>query len=276
MSFKFLSTPDIPYALSVYESESMVLPPSVDYFIILIPNEAHESWKSYSESLLTDHNQFYIPTNLQISHGTSILFMNVDTPWDNPHPHTINIIDVSGEVVYTTGKMDYLDSSEPKILPVGKYDVINTENETGKGTILVREEKKPNYHGSGFVLGGFYTPTYEVKYDQVRFGNLHPGCLGYYKTVFPMNGFTIMSQHNFSKYVSWPTELWYIKPRDQTLIIYKTDQRLSTALIKLKKMVRDNAYVSDIRFEEVTAETYEAEIYKRHALGCATSSKPRF
>ena len=35
----------IPIAESVYQSESMKLPPSVGSFIILIANEAHESWQ---------------------------------------------------------------------------------------------------------------------------------------------------------------------------------------------------------------------------------------
>ena len=35
----------IPAAESVYQSESMKLPPSVGSFIILIVDEAHESWQ---------------------------------------------------------------------------------------------------------------------------------------------------------------------------------------------------------------------------------------
>jgi uncharacterized membrane protein len=39
------TTVAIPFAESVYQSESMKLPPSVGSFIILIANEAHESWQ---------------------------------------------------------------------------------------------------------------------------------------------------------------------------------------------------------------------------------------
>jgi hypothetical protein len=35
-----------------------------------------------------------------------------------------------------------------------------------------------------------------------------------------------------------------------------TEQQLSNALVKLKKMLEDNAYVSDIRFEDVSSEQY--------------------
>ena len=42
----------IPSAESVYQSESMKLPPSVGSFIILIANEAHESWQDEKHKFL--------------------------------------------------------------------------------------------------------------------------------------------------------------------------------------------------------------------------------
>jgi len=54
----------------------------------------HNPWKHVS-----DHNPIYIPTNLVIPQGTAIAFLDPDAPWDNPHPHTINIIDSNGKVV---------------------------------------------------------------------------------------------------------------------------------------------------------------------------------
>lgn len=260
----------------------MELPDSVEHVIILIPNEAHER-KNNPENFMADHNQYYIPTNLNISHGTSITFLNADTPWDEPHIHTINITDVSGNLVNTTGKLEYTDNSEQITLPArkynivnaefyldvtGRYNIVNAENESGKGTIVVRDEKKAKPHRVGSVIGGFYTPTNEIRNNKDKSGYLHPGWLGYYQTEFPKNGFRIMSQYNFQKYVSWPPELWYIEPREQTLIIYRTDQPLPNALVKLKKMVKDNAYVSDIRFEEVTSEQYR----QRNWPGSGTNS----
>ena len=35
---------EIPQAKSIYDTETMQLPRSVGYFIILIANEAHEDW----------------------------------------------------------------------------------------------------------------------------------------------------------------------------------------------------------------------------------------
>ena len=90
---------EFPDAKSIYESESIKVPQSIGSFIILIPNEAHESWSDEKHKLITDHNSYYVPTNLIIPQGTSISFLDADAPWDTPHPHTIQIKDSSGNVV---------------------------------------------------------------------------------------------------------------------------------------------------------------------------------
>src|SRR5918911_2408925 len=115
------NTSAIPTAESVYQSESMELPPSVGSFIILIANEAHESWQDEKHKLITDKNSYYIPKNLHIPQGTTVTFLNADAPWDTPHPQTIEIINDGGESVYTTGVLEYTNSSEPAVLPVGNY-----------------------------------------------------------------------------------------------------------------------------------------------------------
>ena len=101
------STGTIPTAESIYQSESMELPPSVGSFIILIANEAHESWQDEKHKLITDKNSYYIPKNLRIPQGTTVTFLNADAPWDTPHPETIEIRDDEGETVYTTGVLEY-------------------------------------------------------------------------------------------------------------------------------------------------------------------------
>jgi hypothetical protein len=78
-----------PTAESVYQSESMELPPSIGSFIILIANEAHESWQDERHKLVTDKNSYYIPKNLRIPQGTTLSFLNADARWDTPHPQTL-------------------------------------------------------------------------------------------------------------------------------------------------------------------------------------------
>jgi hypothetical protein len=241
-SFNLNSTRTIPTAESVYQSESMELPASIGSFIILIPNEAHESWQDEKHKLITDKNSYYVPKNLRIPQGTTVTFLNADAPWDTPHPQTIEIRDNKGETVYTTGVLEYTNSSKPTILPVENYTIVNTDYEANEGTISVTNEKS----NGNLVVGGFYTPTGQVENNKDNDGGVHPGSLEYYRTEFPKNGFQILSEYNFTyaacEYCPggyWPDN----KTGDHTLIIFATQQPLSDALIKLKNLVKDNVYV---------------------------------
>ena len=233
---------EFPDAKSIYESENIKVPQSIGSFIILIPNEAHESWSDEKHKLITDHNWYYVPTNLIIPHGTSISFLDADAPWDTPHPHTIQIKDSSGNVVYNTGKMEYSDHSASKTLDVGNYSVIDTTYNWMNGKIVVTDQKSTGKD----IVGAFYTPTKQVDNPKDNDGGSHPGWLGYYQTEFPKNGFNILSEHDFSynkcsycegKY--WPDN----KTGNHTLIIFSTGQPLDEALLKLKNLVKDNVYI---------------------------------
>ena len=232
----------IPTAESIYQSESMELPPSIGSFIILIANEAHESWQDEKHKLITDKNSYYIPKNLRIPQETTLSFLNADAPWDTPHPQTIEIIDDGGETVYTTGVLEYTNSSEPTVLPLGNYTIVNTEYESTEGTISVTNEKS----NGNLVVGGFYTPSHQVENNKDNDGGVHPGFLNYYRSEFPKNGFRILSEYNFT-YAACdycPGEYWPDnKTGNHTLIIFATEQPLPDALAKLKKLVRDNVYI---------------------------------
>lgn len=236
-------TKDIPTGESVYKSESMTLPTSVGSFIILIANEAHESWQDEKHKLITDKNPYYIPKVLVIPEGTNVTFLDADAPWDTPHPQTIEVTDnKDGNIVYTTGVLDYTNSSESITLPVGNYTIVNTEYEAEEGTITVTNQKS----NGNLVVGGFYTPSHQVENNKDNDGGIHPGSLQYYRTEFPKNGLRILSEYNFTyaacdycpgKY--WPDN----KTGNHTLIIFETEQPLSDTLAKLKKMIRDNVYI---------------------------------
>jgi hypothetical protein len=233
----------IPTAESVYQSETMELPPSTGSFIILIVNEAHESWQDEKHKLITDKNSYYIPKNLRIPQGTTLTFLNADAPWDTPHPQTIEISDDgSGNTIYTTGVLEYTNSSEPVVLPMGNYTIVNTEYEATEGTISVTDEES----NGNLVIGGFYTPSHQVENNMDNDGGVHPGSLQYYRTEFPKNGFQILSEYNFTYATCdycpggyWPDN----KTGNHTLIIFATEQPLSDVLDKLSKLVRDNVYV---------------------------------
>jgi hypothetical protein len=233
----------IPTSESVYKSQSMTLPSSVGTFVWYIVNEAHENSVNERHKYVSDHNPLYLPTKLIIPQGTALTFLDADAPWDTPHPHTIKIMDGSGKIVYTTGKMDYTNTSIPKVLSAGKYSVMDTTYTWMKGNITVSSDQKST---GNLIVGGFYTPTNRVANNKDNDGGVHPGWLGYYRTEFPKNGFKILSEYNFHyatcKYCPggfWPDQ----KTSDHTLLIYSTDQPLSVVLVKLTKMVWNNVYI---------------------------------
>ena len=243
------ATTDIPSAESVYASQSITLPPTVKSFVWYMVDEAHENTYTSSRKKVSDHNPDYLPTNVVMPQGTSLVFLDADAPWDAPHPHTINILNSSsGNVVYSTGKLDYTNSSKPTILPVGKYEITDIKYPWMKGTLTVTDN---NNNGSGssssnLIIGGFYTPTNQVANKLDNDGGSHPGWLGYYTIVFPKNGFSILNKYDAHyatcKYCPggfWPDQ----KTADHTLIIYSTTQPLSEALSKLSKMVWNNVYI---------------------------------
>ncbi len=224
-------------------------------FIMLIANEAHESWEDERHKLITDRNAYYIPTNLIIQQGTGIVFLDADAPWDTPHPQTIEIVDKGTKnVAFSTGVLDYSDSSDPVILPPGNYSLINTEYDAKEGSIMVlpndetEEENTTSVSSSGdnLIIGAFYTPTEQVENNKDNDGFSHPGSLQYFTEQFKSNGFNIISEHNpsygtcdYCPGAFWPDN----KSGDHTLIIYSTQQPLGQAIDTLKRLVKDNVYV---------------------------------
>jgi hypothetical protein len=238
-------TNEIPSAQSVYQSQSISLPNSVETFVWYIVNEAHEDTHNEPQKLMSNHNPNFIPTKLTILEGVSILFLDTDAPWDTPHPHTIEITDKSsGEVVYTTGKLDHTESSKPVILPAGNYAAIDKTYPWMKGTITVLPNSEKNTKNN-LTVGAFLAPTNQVADKKDNDGGIHPGWLGYYRKELPKNGFKVLSEFNFHYAACsycpgkfWPDQ----KTADHTLIIYNTNQPIHLALQKLAKLVRDNVY----------------------------------
>jgi len=234
----------VPSAESVYISESMKVPRSAGTFVILIPNEAHENWSDEQHKLISDKNSYYVPTNLIVPNGTSIVFLHADAPWDTPNPHTIEIQDSTGNAVYSTGQLDYAQSSEPVVLPSpGIYNIIDKSYDTKESRITVLDNETSE---GDLILGGFYTPTNQVENTEDNDGGSHPGSLQYYRDAFSMDGFDILSEYNFA-YATCdycPGEYWPDnKSGEHTLFIYSTQQPLTAALEKLGNLVKDNVYI---------------------------------
>ena len=245
----------IPSAESVHTTEILKLPANVDTFVMLIVNEAHESWKDEQHKLITDKNAYFIPTNLVIYEGTKLVFLDADAPWDTPHPHDLRLVNLnspenSGDISFSTGTLNYTNTSEPFTLPVGNYSITDSDYEIKKGTITVLENNIGNINSSSgnnkLIVGGFYTPTNQVKDTKDNEGNSHLGSLAYYRQVFNENGIKILSEYNFtySKCDYCPEGYWPDnKSGNHTLIIFSSEQPLEQTLEILKKFVKDNVYI---------------------------------
>jgi hypothetical protein len=140
------------------------------------------------------------------------------------------------------------------VLSPGNYSVINRDYDAKEGSILVLPDggnqkgnsSRGNTTGSSLVVGGFYTPTNQVENNKDNDGGSHPGSLQYYTKEFEKNGFTILSEYDFSYGTCdycpgafWPDN----KSGNHTLILYSTQQSLPEALGKLEKLVKDNVYI---------------------------------
>ena len=246
---------NIPSSESVHRTEILKLPANVGTFVMLIVNEAHESWKEEQHKLITDKNAYFIPTNLVIYEGTKLVFLDADAPWDTPHPHDLRLVNLnspenSGDISFSTGTLNYTNTSEPFTLPVGNYSITDSDYEIKKGTITVLENNIGNINSSSgnnkLIVGGFYTPTNQVKDKKDNDGNSHPGSLAYYRQAFNENGIKILSEYNFtySKCDYCPEGYWPDnKSGNHTLIIFSSEQPLEQTLEILKKFVKDNVYI---------------------------------
>jgi len=245
---------NIPSAESVHTNEILKLPPNVDTFVMLIVNEAHESWKEEQHKLITDKNAYFIPTNLVIYEGTKLVFLDADAPWDTPHPHDLELVNIDNDKnraasSFSPGTLDYANTSEPFTLPVGNYSITDMNYEIKGGTVTVLENNKGNGNIRGnnnLIVGGFYTPTNQVKDTKDNDGNSHPGSLAYYRQAFSENGIKILSEYNFtySKCDYCPDGYWPDnKSGNHTLIIFSSEQPLERTLEILKTFVKDNVYI---------------------------------
>ncbi len=166
-------------AQKMYENKDLVLDKGTENFIIVIPNEAHESINQ-PKSQLPIANQPYLPQNLIIKPGTKITWFNADVG----HTHKIDVFDNKLQNIFSTGIFDFnkvSSSFEPKETGIYKYEEKNV-NEIDKsfimnGTITVEEDKSKENQtsiNSNVIAGTFMIPTkllasYEKKFQKGGF-----------------------------------------------------------------------------------------------------------
>ena len=161
-----LSSPgSIPSAASIYDSETLNLPPTVKGVIIEIPNEAHEPTP---QQRMGPKNGEFLPLNIVMSAGTSLAVLNGDAG----HTHTVNLGSKAGGSIPYTGTALF-----PSVTP-GTYEVV-----AGGIARHAKLTVNPTPASGNTTIGIIYVPT-----------DLVPK----FKTAFTASGFSILSEHSYA------------------------------------------------------------------------------
>jgi plastocyanin len=102
--------PDIN-ATNLYETHNMILGNNVKNLVILIPNEAHEPYSLKEQQLI---NQAFVPQNVRMNVGTTIVFFNADVGHDH---REIIVNGLTGSRVFDTRIFSYDNDDEDDKIP---------------------------------------------------------------------------------------------------------------------------------------------------------------
>ena len=216
----------------------MKVPDNVKTVVIYAANEFHEDWVKEKHKHISDKNPYFLPTNLVIANGTTVVVHNADAPWSTPHPHNFAL---GGT---TSPKLPWGQSTAEFRLAPGNYKLTSPGYPWAVSNVMV--SSTPAMAGSSLIVGTFYTPTKQVSDPKDDDGGIHPGNLAYFMQEFPKNGLKIESVYNFS-YAScnycpgkfWPDN----KTANHTLIVWSSTQPLPNVLAALTKLTKANVYI---------------------------------
>jgi plastocyanin len=105
-----INQPDIN-ATNLYKTHNMLLGNNVKNLVILVPNEAHEPYSLKEQQLI---NQAFIPKNVRMNVGTTIVFFNADVGHDHREVITKGL---TGSRVFDTRIFSYDDDDEDDKIP---------------------------------------------------------------------------------------------------------------------------------------------------------------
>ena len=125
-------------AKDIFENKTLTLPSNVKNFVILIPNEAHESPLLPKEQRLI--NQPYVPQNLVSGANTQIIWFSGDVG----HTRKLTLTDENSKEVYNS-RLKFNTATEPLLL-----------NHSGKFTYF---EENAHTLDPKFVMKGSITIT---------------------------------------------------------------------------------------------------------------------
>lgn len=158
-------------AYDIFNSKTLIIPNMVQNFVILIPNEAHESPELPKDQRII--NQPYVPQNLVASPNTKIIWFNGDVG----HTRKVKLTDENSNDIFNS-VIHYNSASNPISLKNGKFSYFesNVNKEDPKyqmtGTIVIQGNNKSyvdiNNNSKLDSMAILMIPTTEVpKYSDI-------------------------------------------------------------------------------------------------------------
>ena len=214
-------------ANSLYNNRTMILGNNVKNFVIIIPDEAHESL-GQAKNQLPLTNQPYFPQNLVTNIGSTVIWLNADVG----HKHMITLSDSNSKKVYENAFFPYNEASKPLTL-----------NNTGNFSYL---EKGANKAVPSFVMNGtisvIKSPS-ELQAHQNASSQKQIGTLGAYMipaimldkytSEFAKRGFTVDSHFTYKDLRGGQKGTG----PEQTLIIWTTPESNLNKVISVLKEI---------------------------------------
>ena len=232
--------PDIN-ATNLYKTHNMVLGNNVKNLVILVPNEAHEPYSLKEQQLI---NQAFIPQNVRMNVGTTIVFFNADVG----HDHREVIVNgLTGSRVFDTRIFSYYDDEDDKIPnssrnytfnEIGDFSYYDTVfgKKIMNGTIEVVSNppltqaatmKNNNADNNNNPLTSYY-PQYD--FDTIGTFVVPTEMLNKYTRSFENQGLQIYDIHNFRN-------LMDKDDAEQSLIVWTSNgHTLESVIEKLQKI----------------------------------------
>jgi plastocyanin len=186
-------------ASNVYETKSLTLGDNIKNFIILIPNEAHESQLPGDITFEDRHiDQPYIPQNATVTKGTAVVWFNGDV--DHDHKITLTGQDpTSSSQLFDSNVFAFNTASQPIVMndtgSFGYHETDVNEEDTDyvmEGTINVVDQS-----ASPTITTGNSTDQPSVNIDTVGTLMVPTEDLSTYTSDLENGGISVLSTHNF-------------------------------------------------------------------------------
>lgn len=214
-------------ASNIFENKTLILPNSVKNFIILIPNEAHESPLLPKDQRLI--NQPYVPQNLVAPPATTVVWFSGDVG----HAHKITLTDEHSKKIFSS-VLKFNSATKPLSL-----------NESGKFTYSEFNSNKddPNFVMNGSIIvsapeinSNNKQNLFESNFDTLSAIMIPTNDIGKHSIILNEYGINILDQYSFK-------DLRETTGRsNQTLLVLGSNESMDKTISVIKKITSSLPY----------------------------------